>query len=305
MRVTSLNTAATMMRNINNNASSMNKLMDQMAQQTRLLVPSDDPIASTRMIQISREQAAIGQYKSNISTVSGSLAQQETHMDSINKQLLAMRDKLLIASNGTNTSENMDGYGNELQAMMESIVAELNTKNEDGRYIFSGTKTSEQTVMFDEASGKYVFQGNNEQRESTVANGIDIKENTTVGDVFFNGNDDLLNDLNSLVGMLKDPNTDFNSPEFNDAMKNMIDTVDNGIGSVASKITGLGGRQNTSSMLNDTHVDVATSNELIQKDLSDLDYPTASIKLNGYLLAAQATQATYVKINNLSLFDAI
>lgn len=305
MRISSSHTSAAMMKSINKNSVSLNKVLEQMAQQKRVLVPSDDPIASTRLVQLNREQAAINQYQSNIKTVSGSLAQQETHMDAINKQLLSLRDKLLLASNSTNTAQDMSGYGNELEAMLESIVAELNSKNEDGRYIFSGTKTGEQTVVFDEESGKYVFQGNNNQRESTVANGIDIKENTTVGDVFFNGSNDLLNDLNDMAQMLKDPNTDFSSREFSDSIKNLIDTVDNSINAVSSKITDLGGRQNTLTMLSETHTDVAISNELIQKDLADLDYAEASIKLQSYLVAMQATQATYIKINNLSLFDAI
>ncbi|AKJ41392.1 Hook-filament junction protein [Pragia fontium] len=305
MRISSLHTSSAMLRSINNNSIALNKTMEQMSQKKRVLVPSDDPIASTRLVQLSREQAAIGQYKSNITAVSGSLAQQETHMDAINKQLLSLRDKLLTASNATNTAKDMDGYASEMQAMLDSVVAELNTKSEDGRYIFSGTKTGVQTVVFDEASGKYVFQGNNSQRETTVANGIDIKENTTVGDVFFDGSHDLLNDLNSLVGKLKDPNTDFSSEEFSDAMKNMIDTVDDAYDAVSSKVTELGGRQNTLTMLGDAHTDVATSNELVQKDLSELDYAEASIKLKGYMVAMEATQATYVQITRLSLFDAI
>lgn len=305
MRISSFHLSSTMMQNINNYSGQLNKLTEQMALRKRILVPSDDPIASARLVQINREQAAITQYQENITRLSGSLSQQETHLDSVSKQLLAMRDKVLLASNGSGSTSDLNGYGNELQAMLESVVSTLNNKNEDGRYLFSGTATDSQPIVFDEASGQYVFQGNTNQREVTVGSGVSIKENTSAGDLFFNGSNDFLNEMNELVAMMQDPNTDFSSPAYQDALDNIIGSIDTSIDSVSSSITDLGGRQNALTMMKDAHEDVKIANELVGKDLSDLDYATASIELNGYLVAAQASQATFVKISNLSLFDVI
>lgn len=305
MRVSSLQISSTMMNNINSYSSSLNKLTEQMAMQKKVLRPSDDPIASTRLILLNREQASITQFQENITRVSGSLGQQEAQMDAMSKQLLAIRDKVLSANNETTNTSDLSGYGNELNSLLDSVVSVLNTKNEDGRYMFAGTATDTKPVVFDEASGKYVFQANNNQREVNVGNGVTVKENIGAGDLFFNGSNDLLNELNELVGMMQDPDTDFTSDEYKNAVENLISSTDKSIDSISSTITTMGGRQNTLTMMGDAHTDVKLSNQLVIKDLSDLDYAQASIDLNGYMLAATASQSTYVKISQLSLFDAI
>ena len=43
----------------------------------------------------------------------------------------------------------------------------------------------------------------------------------------------------------------------------------------------------------------------VTNDLSALDYGEASVRLSNYMAALQATQASYVKINDLNLFDRI
>jgi flagellar hook-associated protein 3 FlgL len=305
MRISSFHLSSTMFQNINSYSGQLNKLTEQMALRKRVIVPSDDPIASSRLVLINREQSAIDQYQSNITRLSGSLSQQEAHLDSVSKQLLAMRDKVLLANNGTGSAGDINGYGSELEAMLESIVSTMNNKNEDGRYLFSGTATDTQPIVFDAASGQYVYQGNTNQRETVVGSGVSVKENSNAGDIFFNGSNDLLNDLNELVGMMKDPNTDFTSPAYTDALNNMISTIDSSIDSVASTMTDLGGRQNAITMMDEAHSDVKIANELVQKELSDLDYATAAIELEGFLVAAKASQSTFVKISSLSLFDMI
>jgi len=74
---------------------------------------------------------------------------------------------------------------------------------------------------------------------------------------------------------------------------------------VLSTITDLGGRQNTLTLLDNSNQDVSLVNQKIEGDLSALDYGKASIDLNNYKLALQATQKTYVTVNGLSLFSVL
>ncbi len=45
--------------------------------------------------------------------------------------------------------------------------------------------------------------------------------------------------------------------------------------------------------------------EAVTNDLEALDYGEASVRLNNYMAALQATQASYMKINDLSLFNRL
>ena len=304
MRISSLYNSDAMLAQLGVNGTRMSKLMEQMATQKRINVPSDDPVAATRLVQLNREQSAIKQYQSNISRLSGSLASQEAHVSAMSNQLLSLNDKLLAAANGTHSSEDMNGFGTELSSMLDSLVASINAQNESGSYLFSGTKTDAKPVVWDEAQGKYVYQGNDGSRETTVANGVSVTENTNVVQAFGNGSDlDMLNKLKALSEKMQDP--DIPVSDYQDEMQEMLMLSSDTRDKVAAMFTDLGGRQNRLTMLGDAHTDVSTANDQVVRDLSDTDWATTSINLQLYTNSVQVTNKAYSMISQLSLFSML
>ncbi|WP_142503706.1 flagellar hook-associated protein FlgL [Lelliottia amnigena] len=304
MRISSLYNSDAMLAQLGVNGKRMSKLMEQMATQKRINVPSDDPVAATRLVQLNREQSAIKQYQSNISRLSGSLASQEAHVSAMSNQLLSLNDKLLAAANGTHSSEDMNGFGTELSSMLDSLVASINAQNESGSYLFSGTNTDAKPVVWDEAQGKYVYQGNDGSRETTVANGVSVTENTNVVQAFGNGSDlEMLNKLKALSEKMQDP--DIPVSDYQDEMQEMLTLSSDTRDKVAAMFTDLGGRQNRLTMLGDAHTDVSTANDQVVRDLSDTDWATTSINLQLYTNSVQVTNKAYSMISQLSLFSML
>ncbi|HEY4436207.1 MAG TPA: flagellar hook-associated protein FlgL [Lelliottia sp.] len=305
MRISSLYNSDAMMAQLGVNGTRMSKLMEQMATQKRINVPSDDPVAATRLVQLNREQSAIQQYQSNISRLSGSLSSQEAHVTAMSNQLLSLNDKLLAAANGdTHSSEDMVGFGNELSSMLDSLVASINAQNENGSYLFSGTKTDAKPVVWDEAQGKYIYQGNDGTRETTVANGVNVTENTNVVQAFGNGTDlEMLNKLKALSEKMQDPSIPVS--DYQDDMNEMLSLSSDTRDKVAAQLTDLGGRQNRLTMLGDAHTDVSTANDQVVRDLSDTDWATTSINLQLYTNSVQVTNKAYSMISQLSLFSML
>ncbi|MCT4716196.1 flagellar hook-associated protein FlgL [Enterobacteriaceae bacterium H18W14] len=303
MRVSSLYNSSAMMAQLGRNGDRLSKLMEQMATQKRVNVPSDDPIAATRLVQLNREQSAIDQYQSNISRLRGTLSIQESHVTAINNQLLSLNDKLLSAANGTHSQQDMAGYGAEIDSMIDSLVASMNAQNENGSYLFSGTNTGTKPVQWDEASGKYIYAGNDSSRETTVANGVNVTENTNVAGAFSSaGNDlDMLNQLKALSDKMKDPNVPVES--YQDEMTSVLGLVKNTRDNVSSIFTDLGGRQNRLTMLEDAHSDVSMANQQVVHDLSDTDWATTSYDLQLYTNSIQISNKAYSMISSLSLFS--
>ncbi len=64
MRVSTPTMSSTMNRFITQHNEKLEKINKQMMTQQRITLPSEDPIASTRLLQINREQANIKQYSS-------------------------------------------------------------------------------------------------------------------------------------------------------------------------------------------------------------------------------------------------
>ncbi|NWA61748.1 flagellar hook-associated protein FlgL [Pantoea sp. B9002] len=300
MRVNSFSFSNTMLNSLGRNNTQLNKLMTQINEQKRVINPSDDPIASTQLAQIRREQASIGQYQRNIERLGHSLGQQETLVNSSSNQLLSMLDKLREANNSSNGAVDMAGYATELSAMKDMLVEQLNSRDESGRYLFAGTKTNQQPVVRDATTGEWTFAGNHESNSTPVANGVLMKSNTDLAGAF--GADlKTLNQLESLLEKMSDPTV---APEsYADEITAMIGQVQTTSDNVAAIFTELGGRQNNMTLLQEAHLDNKTINEEVAGGLEGLDMATAMLDLNRYMVSSQASYQVYNQVSSLSLFN--
>ncbi|MBA0035842.1 flagellin/flagellar hook associated protein [Pantoea sp. BIGb0393] len=300
MRVNSLSFSNNMLNSLGRNNAQLNKLMTQINEQKRVINPSDDPIASTQLAQIRREQASIGQYQRNIERLGHSLGQQETLVDSSSKQLLNMLDKLREANNSNNGAVDMAGYAAELSSMKEMLVEQMNSRDESGRYLFAGTKTNQQPVVRDATTGEWTFAGNHDSNSTPVAHGVLMKSNTDLAAAF---GDDLkmLNQLESLLEKMSDPTV--NPASYADEMTAMIGEVQTTSDRVATIFTELGGRQNNMTLLDEAHQDNKMIHDEVAGELQGLDMATALVDLNRYMASAQTSYQTYNQIATLSLFN--
>lgn len=304
MRISNAQITAMMHGSLNTSSEKLGKLMQQMATGERMLLPSDDPISAVRVLRIQREEATLTQYRTNIANVSGNLSKQEANLKSASDTMLNVRDMLLWAANGSNTSDDLAAIANELQSLEKTILSFANVRDEEGRYLFSGTLSDRPAITFDAATETYTLTGNDQYRQAAVANGVLVDENVTAAQVFGAGVG-MLNDLNALVRMLADPALDATDPAVQASVTATLNSLDATHGDLLGAVTELGGRQNTLTLLSSSNEDVSLVNKKIEGELSQLDYATASIDLNNYQLSLQATQKTYLKINGLSLFGML
>ncbi|HCA7077511.1 TPA: flagellar hook-associated protein FlgL [Citrobacter sedlakii] len=309
MRVTTQQSYVSMEQSFNHLSNDLNHIVTEMATGKRILLPSDDPIASTRITQLDRQQAAIEQYQSNINAASAGMNQQESILDSVNDELLAVRDDLLQAANGTNTAESLASLGQDVQSLTDAMVAALNYQDEDGHYVFGGTINDKPPIVEVDSDGdgdtdSYTYQGNSDHRETTVSNGVEVETNVAVSD-FFGSSLEVLNTLTSLANEFQDPAVDPADPQVQSDIANAIDVVDQASNALNASIASLGETQNTMTMLSGAQTDIAASNDELIGQLSDLDYGPASITFTGLEMAMEATLKTYSKVSELNLFSVI
>lgn len=304
MRITNSQITSMMHSSMNVSSAELGKLMQQMATGKRILLPSDDPIASVRVLRVEREEASLEQFRKNIANVSGSLSTQEANLKSTSDAMLNVRDLLLWAANGSNTSEDLAAMAGELSIIEDTIVSFANVRDEEGRYLFSGTLSDTQALTFDAATQTYSLTGNDKHRQAAVANGVLVDENVTAASVYGTGVG-MLNELRGLINTLQDPALDATDPAVRQQIVDTMAALDDAHGRVLGSITDLGGRQNALTLLTDSNEDVSLVNQKIEGELSQLDYAGATIDLNNYQLALGATQKTYLKINEMSLFSLL
>ncbi|CAH1231409.1 Flagellar hook-associated protein flgL [Vibrio harveyi] len=299
MRISDTQFSQMMLQSLQTNNAGLGNVLRQMSTGNRLTKLSDDPMASIKLLNLERENSAIGQYKSNIANLKTTLSAQETHLDSVNESLKSVRDLVLWGANGSLTDEDRSGMVTELKSYRDAIQSSFNAQDEEGHYLFSGTQTDKPSVS--NASGVYQVDGNSDKRVVTIAKGVTMESNMTAKDILeLSSGDNMLNQLDALIAEFEKP-----SPNFRAEVDASLAAIDDTSANVLGAITEIGGRHNNLDLMDGAHGENKLFVDKVTKDLSALDYGEASVRLSNYMAALQATQASYVKINALNLFDRI
>ena len=299
MRISDSQFSQMMLQSLQTNNAGLGHVLQQMATGDRLTKLSDDPMASIKLLNLERENSAIGQYQSNIANLKTTLAAQETHLDSVNESLKSVRDLVLWGANGTLTDEDRSGMIIELKSYRDSIESSFNAQDEEGHYLFSGTQTD--TPAVSNAGGTYQVDGNSDKRVVTVAKGVTMDSNMTAKEILeLGGGDNVLNQIDALIAEFENP-----SPNFQAEVDASLSAIDDTLANVLGAMTEIGGRHNNLDLMDSAHGENKLFVDKVTSDLSALDYGEASVRLSNYMAALQATQASYVKINDLNLFDRI
>jgi flagellar hook-associated protein 3 FlgL len=303
MRIATSQFQASMNRSLQINQGEVAKLTEQMATGNKIQVPSDEPIANVRLSRLRREENIVSQYVENIESVKIRLSKNETYLDSMVQDIGAARDLFVWASDGSNTPADLNSMVSSLEAIRDSLFFNGNTRDQEGKYIFSGTLTNQPALTYNSAlavGSRYTFTGNNDSQEVVVGNGVTQAANVTV-----DGMEDYLNQLDKAIDMLKQPTVNPGDPLLKAALKTALDGSDTALGLVSGKIASFGGVQKVMETLAGNHANVSLSNKMAITDIAQLDYGLAATQLSGYNNALQATYQAYAKVSNLSLFNVL
>jgi flagellar hook-associated protein 3 FlgL len=305
MRIASSQFQSTMTRGLQENQSWASRLTEQMAAGKRIMAPSDDPIGAVRISRLTREEAIVGQYRDNIAATKIRLTNNEEYLSSMTRDLTQAHDLLVWAADGSNTTSDLKSMVTTMTALRDSLLYTANSRDQEGRYIFSGTESNTPaiTITPDPAApggATYAYGGNQGQQKTVVGNGITQTVNVDV-----DGLQDLLTKMNATIGALSDPALVPGDPATRLVIVANMDSAMSTLDLISGKIAQLGGAQNVLSTLDDNHANVSLSNKTAMLDLGQLDYAEAATELSGYNLSLEASYKAYSKISSLSLFNVL
>jgi flagellar hook-associated protein 3 FlgL len=303
MRIATSQYQAMMTQSLQTNQERITYVTQQMATGNRIQLPSDDPVDSVRLSRLKREEASITQYRSNIAAVQERLTKNEGSLQNMVNDMNSGRDLIVWASNGSNTSADLNAMVTSLTSLRDSLMYSANTVDQEGRYVFSGTVTGSPAIAYDASAplgSRYSYSGNTNDQLVVVGNGI-----TQVGNQNVKGLENLLNQMDQTISALSSKTVDANDPAVRSTLKANLDAFDQAMDLVSGKVAVLGGQQNILKTIDANHENVSTSNQTAILDIGQLDVGAASIELNGYSTALQASYKAYSKIGTLSLFSAL
>ncbi|MGC5700242.1 flagellar hook-associated protein 3 [Pseudomonas sp. NFXW11] len=172
-------TAASYQKNFSNAVASS----EEASSLVRVKTAADDPVGAARLLQLGQQASLLDQYKANSNSIKASLGQTESVMTSINSVLARAKELATASANAGYTDKDRQASASELGQIEEQLLSLMNTQDENGKYIFGGSKDS--VAPFSRNSdGTYSYNGDQSSLMLPVGDTMQMAANSTGWDVF-------------------------------------------------------------------------------------------------------------------------
>ncbi|UXH38650.1 flagellar hook-associated protein 3 [Pseudomonas promysalinigenes] len=169
--------------NYQNNFAKSVKSQQEASDGIRVRSAKDDPVGAARLLQLEQQQNMLKQYSGNITSVRNSLGTAESTLNSISTILQRVNELAVSSGNGTFTDSDRKANADELASLQDQLFTLMNSKDENGKYIFSGSKGDTQPYVRN-ADGTYSYQGDQSKLNLQVGDMLSLAANETGYDAF-------------------------------------------------------------------------------------------------------------------------
>ncbi|MBV4533605.1 flagellar hook-associated protein 3 [Pseudomonas sp. SWRI107] len=164
--------------NYTNNFAKLDKTRQEANDSIRVRTAADDPVAAARLLQLEQQQNMLKQYSGNITSVRNSLGTAESTLNSIGNILQKVNELAISSGNASFTDSDRKANADELEALEQQLFSLMNSKDENGKYLFSGSK-GDTPPYARNADGTYTYQGDQTQLKLQVGDALSLAANET------------------------------------------------------------------------------------------------------------------------------
>lgn len=151
MRVTDKMNKIQVLNNIQKNRTELASLQNQAATMKRVTKPSDDPMASAKILATRTDSKNLEQFEKNITFAKSFLESTEAALSQVSEALVRAKELAIQGASDTNGGSPREMISSEIAQIYNSVV-EISNRRLGDRYIFSGYQT--QTAPFNK-EGQY------------------------------------------------------------------------------------------------------------------------------------------------------
>jgi flagellar hook-associated protein 3 FlgL len=269
----------------------------QVASGKRILRPSDDPAASVRILDLQEAQSRLAQYQRNADAAYARLDREETALQGIENLLQRVRELAVRASNDTLSADDRSAVAAEVNEQIGAFLQLANSRDANGEYIFAGFKSLDEPFSHD-GNGNFSYDGDNGQRRVQIGDNREVATGDP-GTLFMDfaaaagGTTNIGEVLYNLATTLESGN----------GYPDAITDIDTAFGNIFNTRAKIGARMNAidDQKAANESFDLAVAD--VKSTLEDLDYAEAISRFNQQLTALQASQQSFIKVQDLNLFN--
>ncbi len=279
--------------------SKLLKTQLQLSSGKRVNNPSDDPAGAARILDLQQGAAITRQYQANILAGQSRLELEDAVLASVTNSLQRARELAVGGLNGTQSIEDRTAMAKEIRQITDEVMALANTKDANGDYLFSGFQT--QTAPFStNGSGTYTYSGDQGQRFLQVG----PTRQVSVGDsglaVFMKIPDGAGTGFQDVFTSLYNLATDL---EANTPNSRSLTELDNAIENILGVRAQAGARLNAIDREREVNDSMLFELEQARSAVEDIDFAEAASRLSRQSLVLEAAQQSFIRVQNLSLFN--
>lgn len=295
MRLTNYTQTEGLIRQMQLLDTAQSKLQTQVSSGQKLSQPADDPAAVARVLRLETEQRQVAQFGKNAERATEVSQASYSGLQQL-KQVLDRATEIGTLATGATSPDAQQAYGAEMNQLLEEATQVANSKF-GGDYLYGGTQTGAAPFQVTrDANGQITgasFTGNNQRAAiqlsdtSSVTPGTSADTNAAIGT--------LLNQLRTM----RDSLNSADSSAISTAQQGLLTGEDKLVaglaeqGAIQTRIDAAKAAQSTQS----TNLEAMISGE------TDVDMPTAIMKLSQTQTAYQAALQSSAKIMGLSLLN--
>jgi flagellar hook-associated protein 3 FlgL len=183
------------------------KLNQQVTAQQRVLVPSDDPVASARALDVNQAQQLNAQYAINRKNANSSLAQVSTTLSSTTDLLSSLKSNVIKAGNAAFTNTERINLATELKGNFQELLGYANATDGNGNYLFAGYKSTTQPFTLD-GNGNVNYNGDQGAMTLQVDSTRQMEVSTSGQSIFQGGGQDMFQTFNNIISLMSVPVTE-------------------------------------------------------------------------------------------------
>ena len=232
MRITQSMMSNSMLRNLSNSYSDLNKYSEQLSSGKKITKPSDDPVVATKGMGYRTEVRDVAQYKRNLSEAQSWIDNSDSALSNATSALQRLRELAVQASNGTYEEGQRGNIAEEVDQLKEQLATIANTQVNE-KYIFNGSATNTAPVTVNE-DGSTTVNFNSNEVNLTLSKGVDVKINADGNAIF---GEKLFSDLDNFSAALRSDGSDEDLDQY-------IGLIDENINNLVNERADIGARMN-------------------------------------------------------------
>lgn len=269
-------------------------LSTQISTGKKLQAASDDAVAYSQLRGLALASADATAYGKNLDTAASVLSSADTTLQSIGEQITRAKELALAANNGTLSVEDRAPIAEELAGLVESLASLGNATDPRGLPLFGDSNGTAGVTKA--ADGSYSF-ASGEVSAIPIGNGQTVQPSTTASRIFQLNGTNLLQAITDLATALKA------GGDLGDAGTAAIADIQTASDQVNTVQASIGARASRVELEQSVQTNAATRREIDRSGLEDTDVTAAITELQKTMTILSATQASFTKLQSLSLFD--